>query len=91
MSKARRILLLQRERREEIVLRRAVRQRLCRECGRDRDFLSLDQAVTVSGYAARFLFQLAEAGRIHFAETASGHFLVCAESLREEKNRMEER
>ncbi|MDQ4121299.1 MAG: hypothetical protein M3209_07625 [Acidobacteriota bacterium] len=86
MLKARRILLL-RETREKIVFRNRRSRLFCDDCGSENSFLSLDEAVSISGFRARRLLQLAEAREIHLVETGSGHLLVCAESLLKEKTK----
>lgn len=53
----------------------------CPECQKEVVLLTSDSAVTHSGKRARELFGLIESGVIHAIETASGHLLICRDSL----------
>jgi len=53
----------------------------CRDCGREVEILTLDQAITYSGIRTGHLIRLTEANRVHSIETSMGHLLVCKESL----------
>lgn len=44
--------------------------------------LPLDEAVSFTGKSTLELIRLTEAGAIHPTETASGHLLVCQNSLK---------
>ena len=56
---------------------------LCRDCGREVEILTLDQAISLSGIRTGELVRLTEANRIHSIETSMGHLLVCKDSLDE--------
>ena len=71
-------------RHEHFVLRRRLRFELfCEQCGRDEEFVSLDDAVMFSGLATREVVRRTETGSLHFLETSGGHIFVCSESLRQ--------
>lgn len=53
----------------------------CSDCEHEVELLTLDQTVNRTGKTARELFRQIEAGEIHSIETASGHLLVCLDSL----------
>lgn len=53
----------------------------CRECAAEVEMLNFDAAVTVSGKPAREVFGLIASGAFHSLETASGHLLICRNSL----------
>ncbi len=57
----------------------------CAECGGQ--MLTVDEAAQNTARGARMIFQMIEAGQIHFRETSNGSLLVCVRSLSEnEKN-----
>ena len=68
---------------EMIVLRssRPPRKVYCAECSEMVAFVSLDEAVRISGVSSRHIFRLIEEGQIHFRETAQGMALICPTSL----------
>ncbi len=53
----------------------------CSECQTEVGLLTLDDVTTMTGKSMRELFGLIENGSIHSIETATGHLLVCLESL----------
>ncbi len=53
----------------------------CEICEAETEMLDLHSAVTVFGLRTRELIRQIETGAVHSAETASGHLLVCTESL----------
>lgn len=56
-------------------------QTYCEKCDRRVRCLTVDQAVNVTGLRARALFRLVEAGELHSHETATGHLLLCPNSV----------
>lgn len=53
----------------------------CAECKKDVPLFTLDEAVSFSALPTRELIRQAERGTVHAVETASGHLLVCRNSL----------
>jgi hypothetical protein len=53
----------------------------CADCATESAMLTLDEAVTFSNRSARELMRQTETGAVHSLETASGHLLVCQQSL----------
>lgn len=59
----------------------------CDKCSVLTTFMKLEVAVEASGFTARAIIYLAEAGKIHFRETHEGQVYICRESLlRHERN-----
>lgn len=56
----------------------------CRGCQAEVTMFGLDDASALAGVSDRAIFQLAEAGSIHFVETADGKAMFCGPSLRAE-------
>lgn len=55
---------------------------LCEKCrASDAILLSPEQASTVTGMPARSIYQLVEAGSIHYREVASGKLIVCVKTI----------
>lgn len=54
---------------------------LCPECLEPVALITLDEAVKISGMGSRAIYQLIEAGRIHFKETADRVALICPATL----------
>lgn len=54
----------------------------CEICGDEVEMLTLDQSVARSGKRTRELIRQTEARVVHSSETANGHLLVCARSLK---------
>ncbi len=53
----------------------------CPNCAAEAEMLDLHSAVTLFGLGTRELIRQIEKGAVHSSETASGHLLVCTESL----------
>jgi hypothetical protein len=56
-------------------------QTWCDRCAADVDMIGVLKAATIAGISEREIFQLSEAGVIHFAETTEGRALFCVPSL----------
>jgi hypothetical protein len=54
----------------------------CAGCGEETEFLTIDDAVCTSRASTIDLMAMYRLGRLHTAEAASGHLLVCRESLK---------
>ena len=77
-------ILITTESHEIFVLRTDRRDRAyghCRECDREVEIVTLDQAISISGIRTRDLVRMAEISEIHAIETETGHLLVCKDSL----------
>ena len=77
-------ILITTETHEQFILRVIGGKRafgFCRECGRETELLTIDQAVSSSGIRSVQLIHLAESGSIHSLETDRGHLLFCSDSL----------
>ncbi len=57
----------------------------CEICHSNAPMLILMEAVQFAKMSSRTIFQLIEAGQLHFRETATGLILVCFNSLSAEK------
>lgn len=53
----------------------------CAVCAAQVNMVGVQEAATIVGASEREIFQLSEAGAIHFAETAEGRALFCVASL----------
>lgn len=53
----------------------------CADCEKEIRFLTLDEAVNFSALPTRELIRQVERGAVHSVETASGHLLICRNSL----------
>lgn len=53
----------------------------CAVCAAQVDMLGVPEAAAITGASEREIFQLSEAGAIHFAETPEGRALFCVPSL----------
>lgn len=74
------------ESRELFILHVAGRSRLrvhCAACGGEREMLTLDQAVSLSGLAAREVVRRMQAAEIFCWETDSGHWFFCGSCLKQ--------
>ena len=56
-------------------------KRFCDCCGREVRWLVPEEAMLLTKTSLREVFRLVETGEFHFAESAEGFLLVCAESL----------
>jgi len=77
-------ILITTESHEVFILRTDKRDRAyghCRDCDREVEILTLDQAITESGIRTGSLIRLAESNKVHSIETSMGHLLVCKDSL----------
>lgn len=54
----------------------------CRSCDAEVEMLSLEQAVSLTHIHTRDLVRLVDAAEIHAIETNTGHYLVCADSVK---------
>ena len=59
----------------------------CALCAAQVDMVGVQEATTIAGASEREIFQLSEAGAIHFAETAEGRALFCIPSLLKVENK----
>jgi hypothetical protein len=57
----------------------------CETCHSNAPMLILTEAVQFAKMSSRAIFQLIEAGQLHFRETATGLLLICFDSLSAEK------
>lgn len=87
-DRVRKIMKKSKETRIEIHERLVVRttsgsfRALCEKChASDAILLSPDQASTVTGIPTRLIYQLVEAGSIHYREVANGKLIVCVKTL----------
>ena len=53
----------------------------CGKCQAEVKLISLEEAAAVSGASQRAIFRWAEAGEIHFTETADGRVMFCLDSI----------
>jgi hypothetical protein len=53
----------------------------CQKCDQATRFLTLEQAVNVTGLGARTIFRLVEADEIHALETEEGYLILCPNSV----------
>ena len=77
-------ILIETERSETVVLRllgKAPITAFCERCGCETNMLDLNSAVNYSGQAARMLIRDIESDAIHSSQMASGHLLICKNSL----------
>jgi hypothetical protein len=61
--------------------RRELAMAWCVECAQRTRMVNADEAAILSRFSTRAICRLAEAGRIHFTETAEGVLMVCFRSL----------
>lgn len=59
----------------------------CQLCLAFARMLTVTEATHLTGMSSRNIFQLIEAGGVHFRETATGGLLVCGGSLSAEKTK----
>src|SRR5437016_10106771 len=59
---------------------RTVRSR-CATCAQRVDVATIDEATALTRIDSRTIYQLVEAGRVHFMETPEGFLLICLNSL----------
>jgi hypothetical protein len=58
-------------------------QGFCSECQKEVEMLTLDSITSNTGRRTRELVQLIENNLIHSTETATGHLLICLDSLQQ--------
>jgi hypothetical protein len=58
----------------------------CHECQTNVKMIRIDLAAAIAGLSERTVFQLAEAGELHFVETSEGQTLFCFGSLAEQRH-----
>lgn len=79
-------ILITTKSRETFVVRHAGRQHhdgFCEICAAETEMLTLDETVSFTGASVWEIIRRIEAGAVHSIETASGHLLVCQNSLRD--------
>lgn len=71
------------EKRRRVVVRRRGRalEDWCIQCARVVNWLTPEEAVILTGIGSRLLYQMVEAGQIHFTESGEGLLRVCLPSL----------
>ena len=71
-----------------LVIRRSRRavDRWCHACRANVEMIGIDEAAAIAGISQRAVFHLAEAGEIHFMETAGGQALFCIRSLSKQQS-----
>jgi len=87
MANAKKILITT-ESHETFTLRMHSRERAfgsCRECGRDVEIVTLEQAVWMTRTPTRELLRMVDLQLIHATETDSGFILICVNSIGKEK------
>lgn len=85
MTNAKRILITT-ESREIFIVHGSERQTIngfCEICRAETRMLTLDETVSFTGKSMREMIPEIQTGAVHSIETASGHLLVCQNSLRE--------
>ncbi len=55
----------------------------CHKCQANVKMISIDLAAALAGLNQRTVFQLVEAGKVHFVEMSEGQTLFCSNSLAE--------
>jgi excisionase family DNA binding protein len=53
----------------------------CESCGKNSDFLSINEASVVASISRRTVYNWIAAGRLHLLANAGGHTLICKWSL----------
>ncbi|MEO8043039.1 MAG: hypothetical protein ABI646_10545 [Acidobacteriota bacterium] len=56
----------------------------CEECDDTSEFLTLDEAVFVTGISTMDIVSKVGSGQLHSVDATSGHLLICRRSLQEE-------
>jgi len=69
------------ERDRWVVVNRRTRTVWCRDCSRQAEMLSIDDAAILARVSSRTIFQWAESGVVHSTETPEGLLLICPISL----------
>ncbi len=63
------------------VVNRCRKTAWCRDCSREVEMLSIDDAAIFARVNSRTIFHWADSGTIHSTETAEGLLLICPNSL----------
>jgi hypothetical protein len=74
-------VVVQHERRLTIRYAGGSREQFCPFCSGPAPFVSTDEAALLAGVSSRSIYQLADDGMIHSAETAEGLTTICLNSL----------
>jgi hypothetical protein len=53
----------------------------CEACGKDVDWLAVDEAARLVGSSSRTIFGLVERSELHSSETREGILIICQDSL----------
>ena len=53
----------------------------CGQCEAEVKLIDLEEAAAIAGASQRSIFRWAEAGEIHFTETADGKVMFCLDSI----------
>ena len=69
------------ERDRWVVVNRRPRTVWCRNCSRQVEMLSVDDAAILARVSSRTIFRWAESGVVHSTETPEGLLLICLNSL----------
>lgn len=78
-------ILITTDSQEVVIVRKAPEGAIiafCKNCTGDAKFLTLDNAVEVTGISGGELIGLITANSIHILETARGRLFICQESLK---------
>jgi excisionase family DNA binding protein len=54
---------------------------LCEACGDEVALVTVNEAAATAGVSSLTVYRMAEAGKLHYAETGVGELLVCTVSL----------
>ena len=58
----------------------------CSTCLNESPMISAEQSAALTGLSRRKIYRMAEAGSLHFTETADGRLLICLLSLRQQES-----
>jgi hypothetical protein len=64
-----------------VVIKRRRKTTWCRDCSRQVELLSIDDAAILARVNSRTIFHWAESGVVHSTETPEGLLLICPNSL----------
>ena len=65
-----------------VVVKRSRKTAWCRDCSRQVEMLSIDDAAILARVNSRTIFCWAESGVVHSTETPDGLLLICPNSLK---------
>lgn len=74
-------VVIEHERRLTIRYTGGSREQFCPQCSGSVPFVSTDEAALLAGVSSRAIYQLADAGAVHSAETTEGLTTICLNSL----------